>query len=222
MARHHTSYQQRVHRRNSVSIPHSTDATVVFPLLQFLLPEKLFDRGFFHLIKTESRVSQEYVHEVLSEIEAVFRNKHRCVENFYLFLWTALFLWFTGLLVTAYHEVANCLVYFFGGVFVWIVLWMVTACVSKKKDKEARIVICRVVEQHNERVRDEGLRWNIPVHFPLWIELHDDFRIQEQDGLIVIQQSMPEEMTQPVQQTFPPQDHYQDQEAYNPQQGDNM
>jgi len=223
--RRHFSYEQRVYRGNSVSIPHTTDATVIFRYNQCA---KIFERELYHPTQTDNRASQEHINQVLSEVEAVIRNKLGCLIHQSYFILLAMLILFIGLVIFISSKPQGP-GFAFGGFFGLFCFIMLLDHFTKKRKEEARIVAYQVLDQHNERLKDMGLRWSLPVHFPMWIELNNDFRIQAQTGVIIVQQPMPVVMTQPAQ-TFPvmnqqtafmnPQPQFQ--QGYYPQQGGNM
>jgi hypothetical protein len=131
-----------------------------------------------------NRATPEHVNQVLTEVEAVLRDKLGCVNCLTYFLIFALFAGFIGLAVAGSHGAIHPGA-IFGGFFGIIVLLIVTACIRKSRVDEARIVCHRILDEHNARIKDAGLRWSLPVHFPMWIELNNDFRIQP--GVVIVQ-----------------------------------
>jgi len=138
------------------------------------------------------------VNQVLSEVEAVVQEKFRVVTMALyclIFFFILLFVGF-GTLGAAGPGFA------FGGFFGIFFLIIFAGCLSKKRTEEARIIVHQIFDVHNARLKEVGLRWNVPVHFPSWIELNNDFRTVP--GYVVgIVQPMPVLINQPVIMTQP-------------------
>jgi len=51
---------------------------------------------------------------------------------------------------------------------------------GRKKHLKARKAIQRLIDRNSPFFAAQGLRWNLPLHFPRWIELWKDYRSQPQ------------------------------------------
>jgi len=66
------------------------------------------------------------------------------------------------------------MVYFFALIFYTLLL----QCVMKHKQKKARKSIESLIKKHSAEFAAQGLRWNLPLAFPHWIELWKDYKVQ--------------------------------------------
>ena len=68
--------------------------------------------------------------------------------------------------------------------YIIIRLLIVAVFVYKRRAHEAGWKMQEIVDGHNTKLREVGLRWRVPPNFPSWIELHKDYK-KHQTGYVV-------------------------------------
>jgi len=167
--------------RNQIPVPLSSDYTVVIP---FHKGKKTFDRDLFSSSMVGGRVTVEEVEKVLTHLETATSKLHSpCKATFVLMiLYLIPFFMLMKRTVRSTHHVPVCL---------WIIYAIYVLVVSLIYAKYSRSQVEKVVAEAKKIIKNyyqaafeaRGLRWHIPQHFPLWIELYKDYREQHQTGL---------------------------------------
>jgi len=164
-------YEQRVNRSNAVSIPHTTEATVIFPQVH-----GVFDRNY-NPIDTDGRVSSQQVNEVLEIIDNILKQYLSCVNCFIIILVIGIFV---SMLSLMFYNDPYASIYkrntMIGTFAVGIPMIILLACIRQKRIAQARVICQQTLDMHNQRLASAGVRWALPVDFPLWVELHNDFK----------------------------------------------
>jgi len=77
-----------------------------------------------------------------------------------------------------YDEIDNFFTVFVGFLFATVFYSIILSIYSKRSYRKARKCVQRLIEKHNPEFASMGLRWNIPLSFPQWIELWKDYKGQ--------------------------------------------
>jgi len=166
---HEYHYEQRVNRSNRVTVPHTTDSTVIFPQVN-----GTFDRTY-NPVYTDCRVPPEQVNEVLSIIDTVVKQHLaavNCLGIILLFNFIGIFL--SAVLIRDPYLKRNIII---GNCVSVFVLAIITGVLRQKRINQARIICQQTLDVHNQRLASVGVRWALPYHFPMWVELHNDFKM---------------------------------------------
>ncbi len=166
--RYEHRYEQRRNYDNKVSVPHTTDATVVFPYTN-----GIFERNY-NPSYTDGRVSFEQVNEALNHVEVVLREHLGIVNVLGCFL--ILMVVSAIIALVSYRDAARQPGLIVGGFFSIFFFAVLVGIVRTRKINQARIVLQQFLDMQNGRLASLGVRWSLPHHFPMWIELNNDFK----------------------------------------------
>jgi hypothetical protein len=178
-----------------VYVPPTTDSALVFA---YDRSKKKFDRKFYSPVLTEGRSNTEQIESFLSKVERKINKKMDKINKLNKFFAIASIFGFVVLILFgfcifndedsygddddfsgyAYDDVDGffvaLMVYLFTILFYSLLLQFIT----RRKQKKARKSVERIIEKHNGEFTAQGLRWNMPLAFPHWIELWKDYRVQ--------------------------------------------
>jgi len=188
------------HGYNGIPIPPTTDSKVIFPF-----DETRFRRDRYDPIQTDNKASLIYVNQILSQAEEVLRIKLRYwsfARKIMAISFPFLIYSCTSLLVA--HFYFYCI---FVLIAIFLLIWIWNRWESRQI-QEARVIIQKTFDQENASLENVGIQWNLPYHFPAYIELHNDFR--KQTGYVVAMvQPNPDVVAQPEHNNTyqPPQQH---------------
>jgi len=167
--------------RSLIHTPLSSDYTVVIPLHK---DKKTFDRDVFSSAMVGGRATIQDVEKVLTHLETATSKLHSpCKATIVLMiLYLIPFFALMKKTVRNTHHVPICL---------WIIYALYVLIVSLLYVKYYKSQVEKVVAEAKKIIKtyyqdffeSRGLRWHIPQHFPLWIELYKDYREQHQTGL---------------------------------------
>jgi len=175
--------------------PPTTDSALVF---HYDKSKKKFDRNFYTSYLTEGRSSPEQMDSFLSNIERKINKKMDKINkiNKIFTIW-AILGFFTMILFgfmifsdednydTMYddyysdYDVADTyfmcfMLYVVALLFYSLLLQFVT----RRKQKKAKKSVENYIKKHSGDFAAQGLKWNVPLAFPHWIELWKDYRVQ--------------------------------------------
>jgi len=167
---------------NFIAMPPTTDLSVVFP---YDKSNNRFDRTFYSPALTDGRMSSDQLNKFLSKVERIMKKKMKSISiviGIYTFL---ALIGFAGLfcLICDSDSVDDdelddlfCAMmwYFcsilFGGLFLKLCL--------RNRQRKVRKSIQNHINRNSPAFAAQGLRWNVPLHFPQWIELWKDYKYQ--------------------------------------------
>jgi len=193
-------YDERAPRGNYTQkgiykiVPPTTDSALVFP---YDKSNKRFDRNFYSSALTDGRTSSEQMDSFLKEVEKKFHKKISKVNKLNKFFACTAILGFAILVLygmciindsdmymddgddfESYDDgdtfFTAMMGYFFAVIFYSVILQVY----SNRKHKKARKSVQGVIDKYSPAFAAQGLRWNIPLPFPEWIELWKDYKGQ--------------------------------------------
>jgi hypothetical protein len=191
------------HKGPYVVSPPTTDYALVF---NYDKSNYKFDRGFYSPALTDGRVSYEQMEAFMNELERLVRRKLRPIANL-----TAVFLIlvFGGL----FGMILNCMNFFddddyyfdensdydfdsevdsfFGYMIAYLFFVLIGAAFlqiySRRRHNKVRKCAQSLIDRNYAAFAPFGLRWNLPMHFPYWIELWKDYKGQASYPQVTVQ-----------------------------------
>lgn len=193
-----------------ILIPPTTDSALVFP---YDKSTKSFDRKFYSPALTDGRLHSNQVETFLTTLETKVNKKIRKAQQLTkLFAGIALFavtiLALYGFCLFSesdyvddvdaseyYNDVDSFFIALMGFAFATMFYSIILTIYRKRCYKKAKKSAERYIKKHNPEFASMGLRWNLPLSFPQWVELWKDYKGQGQN---TFEQAPP--MTQPQTQ----------------------
>jgi len=175
-----------------VMIPPTTDSALVFP---FDKSGKKFDRSFYSMALTDGRMSSEQLESFLGKIEKKLEKKVSGVQRLIRFfaglgLFSMIILFLYGFCLFnedensfdgedyVYDEFDNFGTALIGFCFAAIFYSVILGFYKKNRYLRAKKTITKFIKKHSSEFAHAGLRWNVPLSFPQWIELWKDYKIE--------------------------------------------
>jgi len=159
------------------TIPTSSDYTVIIP---FNSSQGKFDREAYSPAMTGGRASAEEIDQVLKLIETVASGistpdqflKSWCLRFVLPFILMVCFqlngsFWYSPRIFWVWFTV-----YVIGG-NIWMCL------VTAKNNSKTKENVKSVLKLYQDAFQKKGLRWYVPVNFPLYVELFKEYREQQ-------------------------------------------
>jgi hypothetical protein len=180
-------------RETVIITPPTTDLALVFP---FEKSSNKFDRNFYSPALTDGRVSVEQVDNFLRKVEQVIKRNARKVKIASFILGFILISGFCATVFSMFGGLDESLteeeidyddpdtVFFMLFAFLFIAVFSSLGfnAYVKHKGTKAKKRIQSIVEKTSRVLSPLGLRWNMPLHFPHWIELWKDYKAQPQSA----------------------------------------
>lgn len=165
------------------AIPASTRERLIFPLA----PNNQFDTSSYNPGFTDGRASLEEINQILTEIQAA---RQPLVDDLHKVYCTYILTIILGILATAVLGFILAMTLGVFLIFVRFVLYMILLFWSMmtfrtkiiKLNEQTKAVAQKVIDNYSGSFGSRGLRWAMPMHFPMWIELHKDYLISENPG----------------------------------------
>jgi len=175
--------------------PPTTDSALVF---HYDKSKNKFDRNFYTPYLTEGRSSSEQMDTFLSAIERKINKKMSKINkiNKIFTIWAIcgfVTMILFGFMIfsdednydTMYddyysdYDIADTyflcfMLYVVTLLFYSLLLQLVTRC----KQKKAKRSVENYIKKHSGEFAAQGLKWNLPLAFPHWIELWKDYKVQ--------------------------------------------
>ena len=179
-------------RDRIVLIPPTTDSALVFP---YDKSNKRFDRNFYSGALTDGRLHSDQLERFFEKIETKVNKKIGKVQKLMkLFGFFAVFsfiiLGLYGICLFAetdfadeadwsvYDDIDSFFIAFIGLFFAIIFYSIILSLYSKRSYRKTRKSVERFINKQNPEFAAIGLRWNLPMSFPQWIELWKDYKGQ--------------------------------------------
>jgi hypothetical protein len=175
-------------RETMIITPPTTDNVLVFP---YDKSKNKFDRNFYSPVLTDGRASCEQLNHFLEKVERILKKKSRqvaiasCILAYVLFasIGVLIFSLMGGLdnLVEDeidYDDPDTIFFMLFAVLFISFLSSFGFKAFVTRKDRKAQKKIKSLVEKSSQAFNTLGLRWNMPLRFPLWIELWKDYKGQ--------------------------------------------
>jgi len=166
------------HSIRIIQVPPTTDTCIVFPSHE---PNETFDRNFYSPLLTERRASVEDINNMPTQFEAIIREartENRICSGL-SFLFTIGGFAVTALLMFSIFSSDPSSSKMFVAPIVLMLLVAVFAILVTKCGKatvENARINCQQIINRNNQFKAVGLRWNLPMNFPHWVELWRDYR----------------------------------------------
>jgi len=159
-------------------IPATSAQTVIFPK-----GFSGFDSGSYVPIQTGGRAHIQEINQVLNELDAANKTKNPkilgaiCLYIFLIFGIMILFILF--IVFVAWKSTVVLMISIFGMIFgIFAVVFLLIKMISNANES-AKNAAKAVVEKYQPAFESRGLRWHIPANFPNWVELHNDWRVED-------------------------------------------
>ena len=216
-----------------VPVPPTSHYTVVFPLKTW---SRVYDASSYNPAQAEGRATLEEVNQVLQEmykIQKPFRTKVNLASFLYIIFLLASMILSGIAIANSYDDVEACFAFgdnycywtkktnsgqlalsIIGGIFGIFVSSCIYIAIVVKVTRSSRVPARALFDRVNPNFATRGLRWQLPVHFPRWIELSKDYVNQTQPAGQPVY--LPPPMTQQYQ-NYPDIPGGMNQPAYNQQ-----
>lgn len=179
-----------------IYVPPTTDSALVFA---YDKSKKKFERNFYSPVLTEGRSNTEQIESFLSKVEKKISKKMDKINKLTTVFTIASIFGFVVLILFGFCIFNDDDSYYgYGddvsgydyddvdGFFVALMVYLFTILfyslllqfVTRRKQKKARKSVERIIEKHAGEFAAQGLRWNMPLCFPHWIELWKDYKVQ--------------------------------------------
>jgi len=181
-------------RKPIIDVPSTTDSVVVF---SWHRKWRRFDRSEYKPEYSDGEITHEKIDHFLNEIDHLVRKVLRkdsilCFLFFVMIILAAVF----GYIIKKFSH---------GGyVFLFLACWVVlivliTGIMVMQRQKNLQTtkdLVKKYIKKHHSKFKAFGLRWHIPKHFPLWIELRKQLRtpkesLSSENSLIVQMTNLP-------------------------------
>ena len=181
-----SAYKEKIKDHNNITkIPETSKETIIFPYSGW---SKTFKRSYYNPQQTDQRASEKLVSLILSEVEAILSSRLKYVSYLMRFIFATFGCFVAGVLLLTGSKLYRVdLGILIEGVFVFIFAAIVASALELAQTKKATKSVCELFEKYNEKLIKIGLRWHVPEEFPMWIELHNDFRDQGEYVIEMIQ-----------------------------------
>ena len=173
--RRHSRNDRRIH---IIQIPPTTDACIVFP---FNEQNETFNRNFYSPILTEGRASREEINKILGQFETTIqagRTGYKILTCLFTIFFIGGFIFTAFLTFSIFSSDPSSKEIFYPPIIMFV-LFTIFGCILSMRGKavgeEARMA-CQQIINGNHQFNAVGLRWNLPMNFPAWVELWRDYR----------------------------------------------
>jgi len=214
-----------------INVPSSTQNCLVFPLNT---SNQQFDTSFYNPGYTDGRAGIEEINQVVAEIQvarapfvAKIKSAYCCYIAF-IFIGLLAMVCLNGLLIASIGAPGAGIGFICYIIFIFIRVSTFRSTIAGIS-KDSKATCQKVIDKYSGSFTSRGLRWFLPVHFPLWIELHKDYMLQTAGQPIYMppnmyQQPIPQQPQPQFQQPQPqyqqePQPQFQNQYQDNYYQG---
>ena len=158
---------------SSTYIPSSSDYTIVIP---FNTDDNKFSRTSYSSSMTGGRASSEEINQVLTLLDITTSNiptgRQIITRLIIRFLVPAVMIWILVEAWRCYRPSTPATVLF------WYMLASLIYILVRRNSqvKEAKNQVQKIIQRFQPTFEERGLRWNIPLAFPHYIELCRDYR----------------------------------------------
>ena len=184
-------HPRRGHYRKNVPTPKTSEFTVIFPK-----NSNGFDTKEYNPTQNDNRISIEEINKVLNEV-LIAREPWN--KKFWRALWCYLIfivLAIGGFVALCIFVLTKVFALLIAGIMIFIVLMLATLVCAiiflAHYENQEIDASKKVIDKYNPSIANKGLRWNLPAHFPKWIELWNDFRVSPH---LFVQANQPQNTT---------------------------
>jgi len=161
-----------------VAVPPTTELTVVFPL-----KSGKFDTSNYFQVQTDDKATPDEVNLVLKEINEArlpAQRKYDITLCFFILFIIALFAGFiiAIILIIPKNPIFVPVIFICEALLVIVGLFFFIMTLNSLRKKQQTLVQ-EVVERHNQAFATRGLKWKVPFHFPRWMELSNEYKLQQ-------------------------------------------
>jgi len=164
--------QRKSIRKPIIDVPSTTDKAVVF---SWHRKWRRFDRSEYKPEYSNGQIQHEQIDHFLNEIDHLVRKVLRkdsilCFMFFVMIILAGVF----GYIVKKFFSGGQTII-FLACWAVLMILIMGLMMMRRQKDmQKTKDLVKKYIKQHHSKFRAHGLRWHIPKHFPLWMELRKE------------------------------------------------
>ncbi len=191
-----------------INVPSSTQNCLVFPLNT---SNQQFDTSFYNPGYTDGRAGVEEINQVVAEIQvarapfvAKIKSAYCCYIAF-IFIGLLAMVCLNGFLIANMGPGGAGIGFICYIIFIFIRIGTFRSSIASIS-KESKATCQKVIDKYSGSFSSRGLRFFLPVHFPLWIELHKDYMLQNPGQPIYMPPNM---YQQPQPQFQQPQPQFQ-------------
>jgi hypothetical protein len=193
------------HKGPYLASPPTTDYALVF---NYDKSNYRFDRGFYSPALTDGRVSYDQMQLFLNELDRIVRRKLRPIATLTAVFAILVFCGFFGLLLSCFgffddsdynfddnttntntntdtdfdYDFDDQVDSFFASMILYFLFVIIGAALlqaySLRRHRKVRKCAQSLIDRNAATFAPLGLRWNLPMHFPYWIELWKDYKGQ--------------------------------------------
>jgi len=204
--------------RVTIAVPPSTPERLVFPLNT---SNQQFDTSFYHPGFTDGRAGVEEINQVIAEIQVARQPYVAKIKSAYCCYILFIFLGLFAMIALNAFLIASIGP---AGAFVGFVCYMIFVIIRVTTfrtsianiSKESKATAQKIIDKNAQSFSSRGLRWFLPIYFPLWIELHKDYLLGQNTAQPIY---MPPQMYQQPGPVYPPQNQpqpqFQNQQQFN-------
>jgi len=156
-------------RKPIIDVPASNEAAVVF---SWHRKWRRFDRSEYKPEYSNGQIPKEEIDHFLNEIDHLVRKVLRTdsILCFLFFVMTILAGVF-GYIIKKLTSGGYTLLFLFSWVVLIILIIGLMMMRRQKNLAKTKEMVKKYIKKHHNKFKNQGLRWHIPKHFPLWIEL---------------------------------------------------
>ncbi len=168
--------------------PISSDYTVIIP---YISSQEKFDREAYSSAMTGGRASAEEIDQVLRLIEAASHGMSTPEKLFktWCFRFLLPFIFLLIFQINGNLRYPQC---FWGNFLAYVIIGNIWLFImTTKNNSKVKENVKSVLKLYQDAFEKKGLRWHVPVNFPLYVELFKDYREQQCQFSIPVNQYQP-------------------------------
>jgi len=157
--------------------------------ITFILKRGRYSKDFYLPEMTEGRISHEEMHEFISQINADLRRPFARLNPGWFVFFLICDTWIFALVMINDHllELSSPFMNFVIVIILLVLSIIIATRVGSGYEEKLRVEFAASFEEQinefNEILRSQGLRWKLPSQFPASIELCKDYNSQGDDSL---------------------------------------
>jgi len=206
-----------------VAVPPSTPERLVFPLKS---TNQEYDTSFYNPTFTHNRAGIEEINQIAAEIRnsrKPFASRLASANCWYIFfIFSTLFVMvgLNFLFLDLFDPIVAL-----AGFLLYLIVIVTSSSILRSRllriTAESKAAAQFILDRHAASFTARGLRWVLPAHFPMWIELHKDYLLNQnvagQPVYLPPNMYQQPNLVYPAHGQFNPQ--FQNPQIYNPYQG---